>query len=229
MLYQRISGHGTGDLPLHTRHPGIGGLNACCKRSFDLLAAFAMLVLFAPIMAGVALAIRGRTGGPVLFAHRRIGKDGKPFDCLKFRTMVEDADAVLVRLLSEDAAAREEWALTRKLRCDPRIIPGVGSFLRRSSLDELPQILNVLRGEMSVVGPRPVVSEELEHYGIWAECYLSVRPGLTGPWQIGGRSDKSYEERVRLDVDYVERWSLMTDIRIFLRTAQVLVSSRGAY
>ena len=148
----------------------------------------------------VALTIWVADGRPVIYRHRRIGRDGAAFDCLKFRTMARDADRALAAHLARSPAARAEWEATRKLRDDPRILGGLGRFLRRTSLDELPQILNVLRGEMSLVGPRPIVREELVHYGGQSRWYLAVRPGVTGPWQVGGRSDTSYATRVRLDV-----------------------------
>ena len=143
--------------------------------------------------------------------------------------MARDGDAILARLLAEDPEARAEWEAARKLREDPRVIPGIGSFLRKTSLDELPQIFNVLRGEMSAVGPRPVTEEELAQYGADLPRYLSLRPGLTGPWQVGGRSDTSFAERVRLDVAYARSNSLRKDIGIILATPFAVFARRGAY
>lgn len=196
------------------------------KRAFDVVAAVMMLIAFAPLMLLIAAAVTMTDRGPVLFAHERVGRHGRRFRCLKFRTMVRDADAALARLLVEDEDARREWAAASKLRRDPRVIRGVGRLLRASSLDELPQLINVLRGEMSVVGPRPVVAEELDRYGPFRAHYLSVRPGLTGPWQTGGRSDTTYTERVALDARYVEEATLATDFAIVARTATMLLTCR---
>lgn len=143
--------------------------------------------------------------------------------------MVRDGDAILARLLAEDPEARAEWAETRKLRNDPRIIPGIGTFLRATSLDELPQIFNVLRGEMSVVGPRPVTEGELEHYGEGLSHYLALRPGLTGPWQVSGRSDTGFPERVRLDIGYARSNSMLKDLGIIFSTPSAVIGRRGAY
>lgn len=196
------------------------------KRIFDVVVATLMAVLFAPLACLVALLILAADGRPVLYGHERIGLDGRRFRCLKFRTMVRDSDDVLKRLLAEDCRARAEWARDQKLSEDPRVIRGVGRLLRSSSLDELPQIANVLQGDMSIVGPRPVVESELRRYGAYRPHYLSVRPGLTGLWQIGGRSNTSYADRVALDVRYVEDGSIWTDVRILLRTAAALVTGR---
>ncbi|WP_431269938.1 sugar transferase [Dankookia sp. P2] len=175
-----------------------------------------LLLLTLPVMLVVAFVIR-RDGGPAVFRHTRIGLGGRPFPCLKFRSMVMDADQRLAALLAADPAAAEEWATRRKLPRDPRITR-IGAFLRRTSLDELPQLFNVLRGEMSLVGPRPVVQEELDlHYSpAAAAAYCEMRPGVTGLWQISGRSDTTYVERVTLDTRYVRGWSLLFDIKILL-------------
>jgi lipopolysaccharide/colanic/teichoic acid biosynthesis glycosyltransferase len=197
------------------------------KRTFDIVFAAAALVFFAPFIGLVALAILLREGGPVFFLHERIGHGGRTFRCIKFRTMVKDADARLADLLETDADARAEWAATRKLRDDPRI-NCLGAFLRKTSLDELPQFWNVLRGEMSIVGPRPIVADEAAYYGGNFADYISVRPGITGAWQVSGRSDTTFAERVALDVDYVTRWSFARDLSIVVRTVGVLLSRRGA-
>lgn len=203
-------------------------LHAAAKRVLDVIGAAVLLVLFAPLMAVIALLV-ARDGGPVLYRHRRVGRDGVPFDCLKFRSMVPDADRRLADLLERDPAARAEWEATRKLRRDPRVTP-IGRLLRASSLDELPQLVNVLKGEMSLVGPRPVQQAELTaFYGAAAAYYRAVRPGLTGPWQISGRNDISYADRVALDVRYVTEASLLDDIRILLRTPLAVLRRRGAY
>jgi exopolysaccharide production protein ExoY len=216
------------DVVIHRRHVGsLGGPNGSLKRCFDIIAALVMLACFAPLLATIAALIAWRVGGDsVIYAHERVGRGGRKFRCFKFRTMVVDADRALARLLSESPQARLEWERAWKLRDDPRIIPGIGHLLRRSSLDELPQIFNVLTGDMSMVGPRPIVEEELDKYGPWKHHYLAVRPGLTGPWQIGGRSDESYENRVKEDVRYIEQWQFVTDLRIFTRTALLVVSGR---
>ncbi len=198
------------------------------KRAFDLAVASAMLVLFAPLMLLVALAIYFTDGLPVIYSHRRIGRLGASFPCLKFRTMVRESEFVLNRLLETDPEKRREWVEKQKLVNDPRVLGKAGRFLRRTSLDELPQIFNVLRGEMSIVGPRPIVQDELERYGSAADHYRSVRPGLTGPWQISGRSSLHYEQRVALDVAYIEDWGLGTDIRIVAKTVQILSGSKDA-
>jgi lipopolysaccharide/colanic/teichoic acid biosynthesis glycosyltransferase len=163
----------------------------------------------------------------VLFAHYRVGRDGKLFRCMKFRSMLRDSEQVLAQLLRDDPQARAEWARDQKLADDPRIT-SVGQFLRRSSLDELPQLLNVLRGEMSLVGPRPITVSELTRYGSVRWHYLSVRPGITGLWQVSGRNNTSYEERVALDRHYVEQRSWIGDIGILLRTVRVVVLREGA-
>jgi undecaprenyl-phosphate galactose phosphotransferase len=199
------------------------------KRAMDLLLAAALMVPLVPILGAVALLLRLTSGPQVLVRHPRIGRNGEVFPCFKFRTMVLDCDQVLAAHLERDEAARREWQLRRKLTDDPRVTP-VGRLLRRSSLDELPQILNVLRGEMSLVGPRPVVQAELdEHYrGEAAHLYCSVRPGVTGLWQVSGRSRLAYHERVRLDVEYVRTASLALDLRILCRTPWVVLRARGA-
>lgn len=198
------------------------------KLAFDRAAAALGLVLLLPLLAIIAALIYLRDPGPVLFAHERIGRNGKRFRCYKFRTMKMDGDAVLERHLASDPQAACEWKATRKLRRDPRVT-ALGDALRRSSIDELPQLINILRGEMSIVGPRPIVEEEVHHYGQAIEDYLSVRPGLTGLWQISGRSDIGYIDRVRLDQTYVRTRSFPGDLRIILRTVGVVLTQRGSY
>lgn len=190
-----------------------------------------MLLLFAPLMLLIAALILFQDGWGVFYVHKRIGRDGRPFGCIKFRTMVKDADQRLAQILANDPAARREWAAHQKLRNDPRIIPGIGHRLRQSSLDELPQIWNVIRGDMSIVGSRPVTREELVRYGPAGQLYMQMRPGLTGPWQVGSRSEASYEARVRIDVEYFRGWSLAEDIRITAKTALMVLKGRspGAY
>ncbi len=203
-------------------------LRPAAKRGLDLAAALGMLLLCLPVFLAVAVCV-AVDRGPVFYAHERVGRGGRRFGCLKFRSMVPEADARLAALLAADPAARTEWAARRKLRRDPRVT-WIGRFLRASSLDELPQLINVLRGEMSLVGPRPVLAAELAaHYGAAAEHYQSVRPGITGLWQVSGRSDTSYATRVALDVRYATNPSLLTDLRILLRTPAAVLLRRGAY
>lgn len=197
------------------------------KRIIDIAGAIFLLVLFAPLMAIVAVMVR-RDGGPILFAHRRIGAGERPFACLKFRTMRVGAQKMLEDLLADDPAAAEEWRLTYKLRNDPRITP-FGAFLRRTSIDELPQLFNVLRGDMSLVGPRPIVEEEVALYDRFFPYYTQCRPGITGLWQVSGRSDLDYQRRVALDCAYVTTWSVSKDLAILLRTPGTVLRRRGAY
>ena len=193
----------------------------------DQFAALLLLLLFAPLMAVIALLVWRRDGAPVLFGHYRIGQHGRPFRCLKFRSMYLDSEAMLRELLERDPAARTEWERDHKLTDDPRITP-IGHFLRRTSLDELPQLFNVLRGEMSLVGPRPITLAELPRYGQVRWHYLSVRPGMTGLWQVSGRNDTTYDERVELDREFVEQHSLKLRISILLRTLRVVIRGSGA-
>jgi len=191
------------------------------------LLALSILVLLAPVMGVVAFLIWRRDGAPVLFAHYRVGHDGKLFRCMKFRTMYRDAERMLSELLAKDPAARAEWQREQKLLRDPRVTP-IGNFLRRTSLDELPQLFNVLRGEMSLVGPRPITVGELTRYGRVRWHYLSVRPGMTGLWQVSGRNNTSYDERVALDRRYVEERSVWMNLHILLKTVKVVVARDGA-
>ena len=198
------------------------------KRALDIVGAGLGLVVLAPFFLIMAMMVRA-DGGPAFFAHQRVGRGGKLFGCLKFRSMVIDSQARLEDLLANDPAARAEWDATRKLKNDPRITR-IGRFLRSTSLDELPQLINVLRGEMSLVGPRPVQEAEIDrYYGASAAHYMAVRPGITGLWQVSGRSETSYESRVALDVAYVSRPSLLADIAILLRTPVAVLSRRGAH
>ncbi|ONG47876.1 hypothetical protein BKE38_22520 [Pseudoroseomonas deserti] len=197
------------------------------KRGLDIVLASGLLLALLPVMLVITLLVL-RDGKGAFFSHRRVGRDGRSFGCLKFRSMVPDAEAALAKLLAEDPEAAALWRTSRKLKRDPRITR-VGRVLRATSLDELPQLFNVLRGEMSLVGPRPVVQAELtEHYGPHASHYLAVRPGITGLWQISGRSDTSYAERIALDVRYVERFSLWFDLVILAKTVPAVLVRRGA-
>jgi Undecaprenyl-phosphate galactose phosphotransferase WbaP len=198
------------------------------KRAFDVLAASALLLFLSPLMAYIAWRIWREDGFPVIFAHPRIGQYGTVFDCLKFRSMRSNADQLLADVLAHDSGAREEWARDFKLKNDPRLI-GIGAYLRQTSLDELPQLINVLRGDMSLVGPRPIVPDELVRYGDKAHLYLQGLPGITGLWQVSGRNDTGYERRVSLDAWYIRNWSLWYDIAILFRTIDVVCRRQGAY
>ncbi len=197
------------------------------KRGFDMVASLAALLVLAPLLILIALIVRLSDGGPALFAQTRICAHGRPFKCLKFRTMVTDAEVRLADLLRTDAIAADEWARSRKLTDDPRQTR-LGKFLRRSSLDELPQLWNILVGDMSFVGPRPIVPAELERYGLDAIHYLRLRPGLTGPWQIGGRSETSYDERVLADRLYSLRRTFWGDLCIVVMTVPAVLKQHGA-
>ncbi|WP_324718117.1 undecaprenyl-phosphate galactose phosphotransferase WbaP [Carboxydochorda subterranea] len=198
------------------------------KRLAELLLALAVSVVALPVMALIVVAVKLDSPGPVLFGHERVGQGGRRFRALKFRTMVPNADSVLRESLARDAALRDEWAREHKLKNDPRITR-VGRFLRRFSLDELPQLWNVLRGDMSLVGPRPIVADEAAKYGPAFDLYSRVRPGLTGLWQVSGRNDTSYEERVELDSYYIRNWSVWLDVYILMRTVTAVLSGKGAY
>jgi undecaprenyl-phosphate galactose phosphotransferase len=202
--------------------------NMFVKRAFDLAVGIIILLLALPLMAAIAVAIKLDSPGPVIFAHRRIGRGGREFRCYKFRTMVVNAEAVLQEMLRKDPALRAEWERDFKLKNDPRITR-VGRFLRRTSLDELPQIFNVLKGEMSLVGPRPIVKKEVLRFGPYIDDFYLVRPGITGLWQVSGRNDIDYPERVRLESWYVRNWSLWLDITILIRTVGVVLARQGAY
>jgi undecaprenyl-phosphate galactose phosphotransferase len=197
------------------------------KRLFDVVFSISLLVVLAPVFCYLILKIR-RTGAGAIFGHLRVGQHGKPFHCLKFRTMVPNADSVLQALFDRDPKARLEWEKYFKLKDDPRITP-IGAFLRATSLDELPQLWNVLKGEMSLVGPRPIIEQELERYGDQVGYYLEAPPGMTGLWQISGRNDTGYEDRVALDCWYVRNWSIWYDLMILFKTVGVVVGRKGAY
>lgn len=203
-------------------------LGGAPKRAFDLLVAAVALCVAVPVMLATSIVIKMLDGGPVFFVQNRLGFAGQSFPCFKFRTMEVGAEEKLMQYLLVDVGAAEEWKSTRKLKRDPRLTL-IGSALRRSSIDELPQLLNVLLGHMSMVGPRPVVAEEIQYYGGEAEAYFSTRPGLTGEWQISGRNDLSYAERVRLDYQYCTRWSFTNDLLILLKTLPIILLRRGSY
>jgi len=197
------------------------------KRTFDLIGSSIILLLLSPILLCLTFAIM-RDGGPPVYGHERIGRNGEKFKCLKFRSMVVNSKAVLAEILERDPHARAEWERDFKLRNDPRVTR-IGSILRRTSIDELPQLINVLRGDMSLVGPRPVVEEELERYGENVDYYLLAKPGMTGLWQVSGRNDVDYDTRVYFDAWYVKNWSLWNDIAILFKTIAVVLKRNGAY
>jgi undecaprenyl-phosphate galactose phosphotransferase len=197
------------------------------KRFIDVVGALLLTLVFSPVLLVVTLSLL-RDGGDILFRHTRIGKGGKAFKVYKFRTMVPHADQVLRDLIARDPELREEWLRDHKLRNDPRVTT-IGKFLRRSSLDELPQLWNVFKGEMSLVGPRPIIREEITKYGRAARYYLAVKPGLTGIWQVSGRNDTDYRRRVAMDRHYACTASLSTDLVVLAKTVDVVLRRRGAY
>jgi exopolysaccharide production protein ExoY len=197
-------------------------------RAIDIVVALAALLFTLPLFLVIAAAVWLVDGGPVIFSHRRMGKGGNPFFCFKFRSMVVDSNARLQALLDVDPETRREWAANQKLRRDPRITP-IGSFLRKSSLDELPQLINVLRGEMSIVGPRPIVENEIVRYGRAYRNYCQVRPGITGLWQVSGRNNTSYRRRVALDRLYARSKCIAVDASIIVRTIPAVVFGAGSF
>ncbi|WP_428926305.1 sugar transferase [Marinibacterium sp. SX1] len=206
---------------------GRGALAGLVKSSLDRGLALAALIVLAPVMGLIALAIRLSTGEKVFFSHDRVGLGGRPFGCLKFRTMVPDAQSRLDLILASDPVARAEWVEDFKFERDSRVTR-IGRILRKTSLDELPQLINVLRGDMSLVGPRPITRTEAARYGRDYQSYIRVRPGLTGLWQVSGRSDTTYDERIALDVAYVRHATLGTDLQILARTVVCVLARRGA-
>lgn len=202
--------------------------NRVFKRIFDLTLTIIGGLMISPLLLGIAIAVAIENRGHVIFAHKRVGAAGKKFFCYKFQTMVPDAEERLKQYLAENPAARREWEETFKLTDDPRVTK-LGSFLRRTSLDELPQLWNVIRGEMSLVGPRPIVQAEVVRYGKNIREYYMVLPGITGMWQVSGRSDTTYPERVAMDAWYVRNWSVWIDLMYLFKTVKAVVSRKGAY
>ncbi|MFC5505711.1 sugar transferase [Bosea massiliensis] len=197
------------------------------KRGFDFTAGLVLLFLLAPLMLLIIVLIRAGDGGPAFYRQTRIGRGGRAFRCWKFRTMACNSDEALRQILASDPTAAREWAENQKLTHDPRVTP-VGVFLRRSSLDELPQLFNIVVGDMSFVGPRPIVAAERERYGeAFSHCF-SVPPGLTGLWQVSGRSDCSYATRISLDSQYVSEWHLLLDAKILMRTVPAVLTQKGS-
>jgi len=198
------------------------------KRTIDIILALFGILLLAPLLFLCFILTIATSPGPALFRHRRVGFKGQHFDCLKFRTMTTDSHERLSRLLETDPEAAAEWKANRKLRYDPRVT-FIGEILRKSSLDELPQLFNVLKGHMSIVGPRPVTEEELERYDSSVSAYLACRPGITGLWQVSGRSKTTYSKRVACDAYYAHNWSLALDIKILIVTIPSLLVADGAF
>jgi len=235
--YSSVSPFGTGEAAWHP-HVLEGGLLSQPlpaklpklrrrKRLFDLVVGSALLVFLAPLMGLIAALVK-LDGGPAVFGHRRVGADGRSFRCWKFRSMVPNADEVLGKILESDPAARAAWERDFKLRADPRITR-VGRFLRVTSLDELPQLFNVLAGEMSLIGPRPIVAEEVARYGDAYRYYCACRPGMTGMWQVSGRNRVDYRRRVAYDQQYAANWSFLLDLSVLCRTVVVVTLRSGAY
>lgn len=210
------------------RRPVIYAFDSNASRTMDIIIASLAIAILLPIVVIFCLFIYIQDGGAPIFVHRRIGRGGQSFPCLKLRTMVRDSEERLRRHLESDPAARAEWEMDQKLRADPRITP-LGQFLRKSSLDELPQLVNVLAGHMSLVGPRPIVAAEVARYGRYFRFYCAVRPGITGLWQVSGRNDTSYRRRVAMDTVYSRRRSFGTNVSILVRTVPAVLASRGSF
>ena len=200
------------------------------KRFFEIIFSIFIILISAPFVLLLSLLIKLSSRGPIFFKQIRIGKDKKEFECIKFRTMSQEADDILKNLLLKDKSLRKEFKKTQKLKNDPRITP-IGKFLRKTSLDELPQFINVLKGDMSLIGPRPIVEEEKVRYGKNLDKVLSIRPGITGLWQVSGRNKLSYKRRIKLDLIYVNERDLYMDFNILIRTVGVILFpfDRGAY
>jgi Undecaprenyl-phosphate galactose phosphotransferase WbaP len=201
---------------------------AILKRVLDLATSTFLLLLLSPVFATIAIVIKLTSRGPILFGHSRFGRESQPFEALKFRTMVADADKILASHLELHPEEWLEWQRDQKLRKDPRITK-VGKWLRRYSLDELPQLLNVFAGEMSLVGPRPIMESEILKYGRSYDLYIRVHPGITGLWQVSGRNNTTYEQRISFDEYYVRNWSIWLDLYILIRTVKVVLTAKGAY
>ena len=215
-------------MAFYVRNNLLSPVDKYMKNTFDYLMALSLILLFSPVLIILYSIVYSSTNGHPLFKHRRIGLNGKKFNVYKFRTMYIDADKRLEKLLEEDEDRRVEWEKDFKLKDDPRITK-IGSFLRKTSLDELPQLINVLQGKMSLIGPRPIVDQEIEKYGEYFDYFIAVKPGVTGLWQVSGRNDIDYDERVQLDVWYVRNWSINLDVQILLKTVLVVIGRKGSY
>ena len=197
------------------------------KRLFDIVFSISFLFILIPLFLILFVFIK-KDGGPIFYGHERVGKNGIKFKCLKFRSMSVHSESLLQELLDTDPVAKLEWESTFKLKNDPRVTK-VGHFIRRTSLDEIPQLFNILKGEMSAVGPRPITEKELSMYEDKIQFYLMTKPGLTGLWQVSGRSDTDYNTRVSLDTNYIKNWSFINDIKILFKTVKVVFNKDGAY
>lgn len=206
-------------------HAPLGGH---AKRGLDIVTAATALVILSPLILFIMALMKITDPGPIFFGHKRVGFDGKHFYCFKFRSMATNSAELLQKLLQSDPVARAEWESSQKLRNDPRVTR-LGRILRETSLDELPQLINVLRGDMSLVGPRPIVDDEIPRYSHRISAYKRVRPGVTGMWQVNGRSDTSYGARVKFDSYYVRNWSILLDLRILFKTIGVVLKRDGSF
>ena len=217
-------------LPMNARNFDKTFFRCFVKRFGDVVFALVALVLASPLFVLMTLLVKLSSAGPIFYVQERVGRNYRRFGCIKFRTMYSEADDLLLNLLDKSPELKIEFERDFKLRKDPRITP-VGMFMRRSSLDELPQFINIIMGDMSLVGPRPIVEKEIPKYGDFMDTIVSVRPGLTGLWQVSGRNNLSYQRRVQLDFIYATNRSLLLDIRVILRTFGVLLfpRDRGAY
>jgi Undecaprenyl-phosphate galactose phosphotransferase WbaP len=224
VLAREIGGELGFELPQRLFHQSA----AFAKRTIDLSISLFVLALLLPLFLLIMLAVRVTSPGPIFYGHSRYGRDGDLFKALKFRTMAMNSDAILEEHLRRHPELREEWNRDHKLKNDPRIT-SIGTWLRRYSLDELPQLWNVIKGDMSLVGPRPIVAAEIPKYGLGYNLYTRVRPGITGLWQVSGRNNTTYEERVAFDEYYVRNWSIWLDSYILARTAKVVLTADGAY
>ena len=198
------------------------------KRLMDMSAATIGGILLLPLLFYIAVAVKLSSRGPIIYGHERIGRGGRRFRAWKFRTMFENAGDLLEYYLEQHPELRLEWEQDQKLRYDPRVTR-IGRFIRKTSLDELPQLWNVIRGQMSLVGPRPIVMAEVDKYGPYYELYTIVKPGITGLWQVSGRNNTTYEERVQLDAYYVRNWSPWLDAYLLLKTVRIVLFAKGAY
>ena len=198
------------------------------KTVLDFILAFLGIIILSPVYLYIAYKIKKEDGGKIIYAYDCIGKHGKIFKCYKFRSMIENSQAVLKKYLEDNITARSEWATFYKLKNDPRVTK-IGAKLRKSSMDELPQLFNVLKGDMSLVGPRQIVKDEIMKFGKYIDLYYSVKPGITGYWQVCGRSEVDYKTRVEMTVWYINNWSLWLDVKILIKTVSVVLKKTGAY
>ena len=217
------------DVPAHARHAQhkLGRVQMACKRGFDIVAALVFFIVFGPALLAVAIGVKLSSPGPIFYSQARIGRHGRSFRFYKFRSMVTNADEVLSSFLDTDEEAKSQWDAFQKLDNDPRITP-FGRFIRKTSLDEFPQLWNVLVGDMSIVGPRPCMPGQKNLYGSAWASYCAVRPGLTGLWQVSGRNKLTYAQRVQLDAKYVAEWSFWMDMKLLFKTIRVVVTGDGS-